>query len=92
MRIIKPVRPSLDVDGPALFRKWMSDNNHNQSTLARLFKVTPSSVNRWCNEKSRPDDGQAIAIEDKTGVPRDAWLTAEEIEKRDRFKHLRPAA
>lgn len=86
MRILHPVRPPRDVPALPLVQKWMSENGYNQSSFAAEIGVTAGSVNRWCNGVSRPDEDQKVAIEDKTGVPRDAWLMPDELAKRYRFR------
>jgi transcriptional regulator with XRE-family HTH domain len=58
---------------PGLLREWREANNVTQNELARGVGGTSQQISNYENNRQRPALDMAFAIEQKTGVPMQAW-------------------
>lgn len=64
--------------GRRSLKAWLSKTKTTQAAFAKLVRVCQQTVSDWRRGKVRPEAFQRVAIEQATGIPRDAWLLPEE--------------
>lgn len=82
--------PETATRGRQQLQAWVeAEPTRNQTTLAELLEVKQPTVSAWLRGRARPDALQRELIEARTGVPTDAWFTAEELEAVRRARRCR---
>lgn len=76
-------------------REFIDDPKHperSRTWLAGILGISQAAVSQWLatENPTRPDTRHRGTIERLTGIPADAWLTAEErAEERERERRVR---
>lgn len=70
-------------EGARRLHKLTRGKDWSQSAVARLLRVSTSTVSRWVSGKLSPTTDHRTAIGAAFGIPVDSWLTPHEIRRRE---------
>ncbi len=69
--------------GRKQFKDWMKRREFNQVAMAKYFGWHESVISQYLSGDRCPNLENAVMIEDKTGIPVEAWLSIDVDESRE---------
>jgi transcriptional regulator with XRE-family HTH domain len=71
----RSVEVIVDID---VIAKWMKANRWNKSSLARRFKVDPTTMGRWLSGKQNPPYTFILALSALSGMGEETFLRSQQ--------------